>query len=98
MLWRSGPFRSHFPNSRTGAIIPVSVGTPECVEDIVDVKLEVFPGNGTFTHYTDDGETMGYEQGQLHELKITVRGHEVKQTVIRSGYEAPSELAVEFKA
>ena len=41
---------------------------------------------------------MGYEQGQLHELKITVKGHEVKQTVIRSGYEAPSELAVEFKA
>jgi hypothetical protein len=41
---------------------------------------------------------MGYEQGQLHELKITVRGHEVKQTVIRNGYEAPSELAVEFKA
>ena len=94
----SGPFPRHFPNSPTGAIIPVSVGTPECVEDIVDVKLEVFPGNGTFTHYTAAGETMGYAQGQLHALKITVRGHEVKQTVIRNGYEAPSELAVEFKA
>ena len=84
--------------AKAGAIIPVAVGDPECIEDIVDVKLEVFPGSGTFTHYEDDGETMGYEQGEIHELKITVKGREVKQTVIHNGYAAPSELEVEFKA
>ena len=84
--------------AKAGAIIPVSVGNPECVEDITEVKLEVFPGSGTFTHYTDDGETMGYENGELHALKITVKGHEVKQTVTLNGYAAPDQLEVEFKA
>ena len=48
--------------AKAGAIIPVSVGTPECVEDIVDVKLEVFPGNGTFPLHRrrrDDGLRAG---------------------------------------
>ncbi|MBQ7099317.1 MAG: DUF5110 domain-containing protein, partial [Oscillospiraceae bacterium] len=84
--------------ARAGAIIPVSVGNPESVEDITEVRLEIFPGNGTFTHYTDDGETMGYQNGELHALKITVKGHEVRQTVVMDGYAAPSELMVEFKA
>jgi alpha-glucosidase len=84
--------------AKAGAIFPVSVGAPECIEDITEIKLEVFPGSGTFTHYTDDGETMGYQSGKLHALKITVKGHDVKQTVTQDGYAAPSELMVEFKA
>ena len=84
--------------AKAGAVFPVSVGAPECIEDIQEIKLEVFPGNGSFTHYTDDGETMGYRSGELHALKITVKGHEVKQTVTMDGYAAPSELMVEFKA
>ena len=84
--------------AKAGAVIPVAVGAPECIEDITEIKLEVFPGNGTFTHYEDDGETMGYENGEIHALKITVKGHEVKQTVIHNGYEAPDRLEVEFKA
>ena len=84
--------------AKAGAVFPVSVGAPESIEDIQEIKLEVFPGSGTFTHYTDDGETMGYENGEIHALKITVKGHEVKQTVLMDGYAAPSELMVEFKA
>ena len=84
--------------AKAGAIFPVSVGAPESIEEIREVKLEVFPGSGTFTHYTDDGETMGYQSGKLHALKITVKGHDVKQTVTQDGYAAPSELMVEFKA
>ena len=84
--------------AKAGAIFPVSVGAPECIEDITEIKLEVFPGSGTFTHYTDDGETMDYQSGKLHALKITVKGHDVKQTVTQDGYAAPSELMVEFKA
>ena len=84
--------------AKAGAVFPVSVGAPESIEDIQEIKLEVFPGNGTFTHYTDDGETMGYQSGELHALKITVKGHDVKQTVTQDGYAAPSELMVEFKA
>lgn len=84
--------------AKAGAVFPVSVGAPESIEDIQEIKLEVFPGSGSFTHYTDDGETMGYRSGKLHALKITVKGHDVKQTVTQDGYAAPSELMVEFKA
>ena len=84
--------------AKAGAIIPVAVGSPECVEDINEVALEVFPGNGSFTHYTDDGETMAYAEGAIHALKVTVKGHNVTQTVVKDGYAAPSELMVTFKA
>ena len=89
----------HLPMfAKAGAVIPVALGAPECVEDITEVALEVFPGSGSFTHYTDDGETMDYANGAIHALKITVRGRTVTQTVVRDGYEAPSELMVTFKA
>ena len=83
--------------AKAGAVFPVAVGEPECIEDITDVKLEVFPGSGTFTHYEDDGETMEYLGGAIHALKVTVRGREVKQTVTMNGYAAPDQLEVEFK-
>ena len=89
----------HLPMfAKAGAVIPVAVGNPECVEDITEIELEVFPGNGSFTHYTDDGESMDYANGGIHELKITVRGKNVTQTVVKNGYEAPDQLNVVFKA
>ena len=84
--------------AKAGAIIPVAVGEPECVEDITEVALEVFPGNGSFTHYTDDGESMEYANGAIHALKVTVKGHSVTQTVVKDGYAAPAELEVIVKA
>ena len=36
--------------------------------------------------------------GALHALKITVKGHDVKQTVPQDGYAAPSQLMVEVTA
>ena len=84
--------------ARAGAVIPVAVGNPECVEDITEVVLEVFPGKGSFTHYTDDGESMDYASGKIHALNIKVSGKTVTQTVIQNGYEAPAELPVVFKA
>ena len=84
--------------ARAGAVIPVSVGKPQSTDEITEVALEVFPGNGSVTHYTDDGETMDYAEGKLHALKVTVRGRNVTQTVVQDGYEAPAELEVVFKA
>ena len=84
--------------AKAGTILPVAAGCPECVEDITEIRLEIFPGTGSFTHYTDDGETTDYESGAIHALKITVRGHEVRQTVVKDGCAAPGELMMEFKA
>ena len=84
--------------ARAGAILPVSVGDPQCVEEITEIQLEVFPGNGTRIHYSDDGETLAYRDGALHRLEIKVRGREVSQKVLQNGFEAPDALEVIWKA
>ena len=84
--------------ARAGAVIPVSQGKPQSVEEIRQEALEVFPGKGTHTHYCDDGETLAYETGSLRSLKISVSGRTVKQTVTRDGYPGPDSLVVIWKA
>ena len=80
--------------AKAGAAIPVSVGKPQSTEEITEVALEVFPGNGRWVHYRDDGETMAYLDGQLRKIQITVRGHHVEQAVISDGYPGPDCLEI----
>ena len=84
--------------AKAGAVLPVSVGKPQSTDEITQVALEVFPGKGGVTHYTDDGETMAYQDGAYHALRVTVRGTQVTQTVTHNGYEAPAQLDVILKA
>ncbi len=84
--------------AKAGSSIPVSVGKPQCVEDITEVELEAFPGRGSHIHYMDDGETLEYAQGALRKLKITVNGHSIHQKVIQDGYAGPDCLPCRWKA
>ena len=83
--------------AKAGAILPVSEGIPQSTDEIRKVVLEIFPRNGSFVHYTDDGETMDYETGCIHALKITVRGKAVTQSVVQAGYPGEDELDAVFK-
>lgn len=84
--------------ARGGAVIPVSVGKPQSVEDIREVVLEVFPGNGRFVHYMDDGETMAYLDGELRALQVSVRGRRTQQKIIAAGYPGPDGLRIQWMA
>lgn len=84
--------------ARGGAVIPVSVGKPQSVEDIREVVLEVFPGNGRFVHYMDDGETMAYLDGELRALQVSVRGRRTQQKIIAAGYPGPDSLRIQWMA
>ena len=84
--------------ARGGAVIPVSVGKPQSVEDIREVVLEVFPGNGRFIHYMDDGETMAYLDGELRALQVSVRGRRTQQKIIAAGYPGPDGLRIQWMA
>lgn len=84
--------------ARAGAIIPVSQGTPQSVEDIREESLEVFPGRGRHTHYLDDGESMDYLSGGMRKLSLQVHGRTVEQQVIQDGYPGPDSLPVIWKA
>lgn len=83
--------------AKAGAILPVCEGTPQSTDEISKIVLEIFPGNGSFVHYTDDGETMDYEKGRIHALKITVRGKVVTQSVVQAGYSGEDTLEVLWK-
>ncbi len=84
--------------ARAGAIIPVSQGTPQSVEEIREEALEVFPGSGSHTHYWDDGESMDYLSGGVRKLSLQVHGRTVKQQVPQDGYPGPDSLPVIWKA
>lgn len=84
--------------AKAGAIIPVSTGCPQSVEEIREIRLELFPGRGRHTHYTDDGQTREYRNGAFHSLQITVNGRTVSQKALHRGYPGPEELEVLWKA
>ncbi len=83
--------------AKAGAAIPVAVGAPQCVEEITAMAWEVFPGQGRYVHYTDDGESMAYKDGAIHKLAIRVQGHTATQTVTQDGYAAPDALPLNWK-
>ncbi len=84
--------------ARAGAIVPVAQGTPQCTDEISGISLEVFPGTGRFIHYTDDGRSLAYRQGEIHRLSVAVRGREVIQTVLEQGYPGPDRLPIVIRA
>lgn len=83
--------------ARAGAILPTAVGKPQCVEEITDVVLEVFPGNGRHVHYMDDGETMAYTDGAVRTITVSVRGRKIEQKVTAQGYPGPDNLKVRWR-
>ena len=84
--------------AKAGAVIPVSVGKPQCVEEITEIILEAFPGNGRYVHNMDDGETFGYQEGKIRKIEVAVRGHKVTQNVAADGYPGPDSLEVKWMA
>ena len=84
--------------AKAGAVIPVSAGKPQCVEEITRVVLEVFPGNGRYVHTMDDGESMDYLDGGVRRIEIRVQGHQLEQKVIADGYPGPDVLEIRWMA
>ncbi len=84
--------------AKAGAVIPAAVGKPQSVEDITQVVLEVFPGNGRYTYTMDDGETLGYRNGEIRKIEVTVRGKALSQKVTADGYPGPDSLEIKWMA
>lgn len=65
---------SSFPVlAKEGAIIPLSVNDrTNDSSNPKDMELLIYRGNGNFTLYEDDGETMNYKNGAFAETKFEV--------------------------
>jgi alpha-glucosidase len=58
---------------RAGAIIPSGSNLRYTDEHPLDpLNLDLYPGNGTFTLYEDDGHTFGYERGEFCTTQFTL--------------------------
>lgn len=64
--------------AKAGAIIPMQPFMNYVGEKAVDtITLDVFPGNGSFTLYEDDGESLNYQQGNFSTTTISVSGSKI---------------------
>ena len=76
---------------KAGSVIPTMeevsyVGEKE-TETLV---LEVFPGEGQYEHYLDNGEDFAYREGKYHQYRFTVDNTgNVQCTLLHTGYEKP---------
>ncbi len=79
---------------RGGAILPTGPVMNHTAERSLDpLTLEVFPGNGSFTLYEDDGHSLAYEQGQFctthYSLEHTAAGGLTLSVGARTGAYQP---------
>ena len=83
---------------RAGAIIPSGPELHYADEYPLDpLTLDVYPGNGVFTLYEDDGHSFEYEQGQFCTTSYTLRQTEnrlVFEIGAREGSLHPTKAAV----
>lgn len=67
-------------------------------KDIKTLTIEVYPGNGHYVHYADDGESYDYEQGLYDEWvfkSIEDNGnYEIQVALAHKGYESYDTLSI----
>ena len=62
-----------------------------------DVKLLVFPGEGTYVHYQDNGEDFEYQNGVYNLYEFTNDGNgNVSQKLMHEGYTTYKEIQHSF--
>ena len=52
--------------------------------------LDVYPGQGTWDHWLDDGESFDYREGKYHQYRFTVHPDgSVDTEIVHGGYDKP---------
>lgn len=76
---------------KAGSIIPVMEPQSYVGEKPSDVlRLEVYPGEGCWDHYLDNGEDFAYREGKYHLYRFTVSADgAVSGQVVHAGYDRP---------
>ena len=76
---------------KAGSVIPMARPQSYVGEVEPDVLLlDVYPGQGTWDHWLDDGESFGYREGKYHQYRFTVRPDGgVDTEIVHGGYDRP---------
>ncbi len=85
---------------RSGAIIPAQEPVQSTKEEVDELQIRIYPGEGSFSLYLDDGESKGYEEGEftIVDIEQDFSGGElcISFDESESGFELPYE-EFEFK-
>lgn len=72
---------------KAGSILP---GFTDCLSlDLRDrntLILDIYPGDGEYIHYQDDGESFDYRQGAFNQYRFRVRNGELTAVLEHHGY------------
>ena len=76
---------------KAGSIIPTMEPQSYVGEKENDkVILEIYPGEGSYDHYLDNGEDFGYREGEYHHYHFTMNEKgEVIVELVHEGYDKP---------
>ena len=76
---------------KAGSIIPMMEPMSYVGEKPLDTLiLDVYPGNGAYDHYLDNGEDFAYRDGGYHKYHFTVDGAgNVQGSIAHAGYDKP---------
>lgn len=84
--------------AREGSIIPLAEEGEYDLDKSPDVLiLKAFLGQGTLTHYEDEGEGKGYENGEYNLIRFTNLNGKVEGTYLHHGYRDYKKIIVEFE-
>lgn len=85
---------------REGSILPVMEPQSYVGEKPVDkLYLEIYPGEGSWEHYLDNGEDFAYREGRYHQYHFEVRKDgTVSGKLVHAGYEVPYKEILVQKA
>lgn len=73
---------------KAGAVIPnYPVQQYIGEQKIEKLILDVYPGEGCYTHYLDDGESFGYRDGEYNEYKFMNNDGNVEVEIVHQGYD-----------
>lgn len=72
---------------RAGSIIPVWPEQNFVGEKKIDtLELNVYPGEGSYTHYQDDGESFDYRNGIYNKFVLSLDGRSLCIDCVHNGY------------
>jgi len=73
---------------KAGSVLPTMADQSYVGEKENDTLIvEVYPGEGMWDHYLDNGENFDYREGKFHQYRFSVSGDEVKMDIVHAGYE-----------
>lgn len=76
---------------KAGSVIPMAPPQSYVGQHEPDtLLLDVYPGQGVWDHYLDDGESFAYREGKYHQYRFTVRADGgVDTEIVHGGYDRP---------